>query len=110
MPQFTFEGEGIQRPAFQALFSSSPTLIFFSGVDCSGRIALGDEGVLKDQVRELLSKGQKRRSCSNLGDVDYIDSSGIGERGATGPLPFTKAAGGISMLFGLKALRHSVRD
>src|SRR5437588_228720 len=48
-------------------------------VDCSGRITLGEGSVmLKDTVRELLSKGQKR-ILLNLGDVNYIDSSGIGE-------------------------------
>jgi anti-sigma B factor antagonist len=48
-------------------------------VDCSGRITLGEGSiVLKDQVRELLSKGQKK-ILLNLADVSYIDSSGIGE-------------------------------
>ena len=48
-------------------------------VDCSGRIVLGEGSViLKDVVRELLSKGQKK-ILLNLGDVNYIDSSGIGE-------------------------------
>ena len=48
-------------------------------VDCSGRITLGEGSViLKDVVRELLSKGQKK-ILLNLGDVNYIDSSGIGE-------------------------------
>ena len=48
-------------------------------VDCSGRITLGEGSViLRDQVRELLSKGQKK-ILLNLGDVTYIDSSGIGE-------------------------------
>src|SRR6185436_4718004 len=49
-------------------------------VDCSGRITLGEGSViLKDVVRELLSKGQKK-ILLNLGDVNYVDSSGIGER------------------------------
>src|SRR6202041_2078295 len=48
-------------------------------VDCSGRITLGEGSVtLRDTVRELLSKGQKK-ILLNLGDVTYIDSSGIGE-------------------------------
>ena len=37
-----------------------------------------DRHGLKDVVRELLSKGQKK-ILLNLGDVNYIDSSGIGE-------------------------------
>jgi len=48
-------------------------------LDLSGRITLGEGSVqLRDQVRDLLSKGQKR-ILLNLGDVNYIDSSGIGE-------------------------------
>ena len=48
-------------------------------VDCSGRITLGEGSVvLRDLVRELLSKGEKN-ILLNLGDVNYIDSSGIGE-------------------------------
>ena len=48
-------------------------------VDCSGRITLGEGSViLRDTVKDLLSKGSKR-ILLNLGDVNYIDSSGIGE-------------------------------
>ena len=48
-------------------------------VDCSGRITLGEGSVvLRDAVKELLSKGDKKLLL-NLGDVNYIDSSGIGE-------------------------------
>ena len=48
-------------------------------VDCSGRITLGEGSViLRDTVRDLLSKGQKK-VLLNLADVTYIDSSGIGE-------------------------------
>ena len=48
-------------------------------VDCSGRITLGEGSiVLRDIVKEMLSKGQKK-ILLNLGDVNYIDSSGIGE-------------------------------
>ena len=48
-------------------------------VDCSGRITLGEGSiVLRDIVKDMLSKGQKK-ILLNLGDVNYIDSSGIGE-------------------------------
>lgn len=48
-------------------------------VDLSGRITLGEGSVvLRDTVKDLLGKGQKR-ILLNLGDVSYIDSSGIGE-------------------------------
>ncbi len=48
-------------------------------LDLSGRITLGEGSVqLRDAVRDLLAKGQKQ-ILLNLGDVNYIDSSGIGE-------------------------------
>src|SRR5438309_5127791 len=48
-------------------------------VDLSGRITRGEGSVvLRDLVRELIGKGSKR-ILLNLGDVTYIDSSGIGE-------------------------------
>jgi len=48
-------------------------------VDLSGRITLGEGSViLRDTVRELMGKGSKK-ILLNLGDVNYIDSSGIGE-------------------------------
>ena len=48
-------------------------------VDFSGRITLGEGSVvLRDTIRDLLSKGNKQ-ILLNLGDVTYIDSSGIGE-------------------------------
>ncbi|MBI3665138.1 MAG: STAS domain-containing protein [Acidobacteria bacterium] len=48
-------------------------------VDLSGRITLGEgSSTLRETVRDLVSKGQKT-ILLNLGDVTYIDSSGIGE-------------------------------
>ena len=48
-------------------------------VDLSGRITLGEgSSTLRETVRDLISKGQKS-ILLNLGDVTYIDSSGIGE-------------------------------
>ena len=48
-------------------------------VDLSGRITLGEGSVvLRDTVKDLLGKGNKK-ILLNLGDVTYIDSSGIGE-------------------------------
>src|SRR3954468_19995282 len=47
--------------------------------DLSGRITLGEGSVvLRDTIREALGKGEKK-ILLNLGDVTYIDSSGIGE-------------------------------
>jgi anti-sigma B factor antagonist len=46
-------------------------------VDISGRIVLGEESAaLRELVCDLLSKGHK--NLFNLGDVNYIDSSGLG--------------------------------
>ena len=48
-------------------------------VDFSGKITLGEgSATLRTTVRELVGAGH-RKILLNLGDVDYIDSSGIGE-------------------------------
>jgi anti-sigma B factor antagonist len=48
-------------------------------VDFSGKITLGEgSSVLRNTVRDLLDRGH-RKILLNLADVDYIDSSGIGE-------------------------------
>ncbi len=48
-------------------------------IDVSGRITLGEgSAMLREMIRDLLNKGHKR-IVLNLGDVNYIDSSGIGE-------------------------------
>lgn len=49
-------------------------------IDLDGRVTLGEasSGKLRDTVREVLSKGSKK-IVLNLGEVDYIDSSGLGE-------------------------------
>ena len=48
-------------------------------LDLSGRITLGEGSVqLRDAIRDLIAKGQ-RRILLDLGEVNYIDSSGLGE-------------------------------
>jgi anti-sigma B factor antagonist len=48
-------------------------------LDISGRITLGEGNViLREIVRDLADKGA-RAIVLNLGEVQYIDSSGIGE-------------------------------
>jgi anti-sigma B factor antagonist len=48
-------------------------------LDLSGRITLGEGSVqLREAVRDLISKGSKTMLL-NMGDVNYIDSSGLGE-------------------------------
>jgi anti-sigma B factor antagonist len=50
-----------------------------SVVDLSGRITLGEGcSQLRELIRDLLAKGHKN-ILLNLGEVTYIDSSGIGE-------------------------------
>jgi anti-sigma B factor antagonist len=48
-------------------------------VDLAGRIVLGEGAAgLRDLVRDLIKAGDKK-ILLNLRDVDYIDSSGVGE-------------------------------
>lgn len=48
-------------------------------VDMSGRITLGEDGALfRNTIRDLLDQGYTQ-ILLNLGDVTYIDSSGLGE-------------------------------
>jgi anti-sigma B factor antagonist len=48
-------------------------------VDSSGKITLGEgSAILRKMIRELVEKGY-RKILLDLADVDYIDSSGIGE-------------------------------
>jgi len=66
-------------------------------VDCSGRITLGEGSViLRDSVRDLLAKGNKK-ILLNLGDVNYIDSSGIGEL-VSGFTTVTNSGGQLKLL------------
>ncbi len=48
-------------------------------VDLSGKITLGEGGMtLREEVRKLLAEG-KKKIVLNLAEVNYIDSSGLGE-------------------------------
>jgi anti-sigma B factor antagonist len=48
-------------------------------LDLSGKITIGEGSVqLREAVRRLLDDG-KKKILLNLGDVSYVDSSGIGE-------------------------------
>ena len=50
-----------------------------SVVDVAGRITLGEgSSALRDALRDLVGKNHKK-ILLNLGEVSYIDSSGIGE-------------------------------
>jgi anti-sigma B factor antagonist len=62
-----------------SLFATTRELGGIAMVDLSGRISLGDgSALLRKTVRDLLEEG-KTKIILNLGDVNYIDSSGIGE-------------------------------
>jgi len=68
-------------------------------LDISGRITLGDEtGMLRDTVRDLLSKGTKK-IVLNLAEVSYIDSTGVGE--LVGSLMSVRNRGGDLKLMNL---------
>jgi len=48
-------------------------------IDATGRITLGEgASTFRDTIRDLAAKGNKK-VLLNLGEVTYIDSSGIGE-------------------------------
>lgn len=48
-------------------------------IDMDGRITLGEgSALLRDLIRENLARGQ-RKILLNLGGINYIDSSGLGE-------------------------------
>lgn len=48
-------------------------------LDAAGRITLGEgSSTFRDNIKDLVAKGHKK-VLLNLGDVTYIDSSGIGE-------------------------------
>jgi anti-sigma B factor antagonist len=46
--------------------------------ECNGRIVFGDEtSLLRDEVKKAIADGNKR-IVLNLGEVNYIDSGGLG--------------------------------
>jgi anti-sigma B factor antagonist len=47
-------------------------------LECSGRIVFGDEtSLLREEVKKAIAEGHKR-IVLNLGQVNYIDSGGLG--------------------------------
>ncbi len=75
-------------------------------LDLSGRITLGEGSVtLRDTIRDLLAKGDKN-ILLNLGDVSYIDSSGIGE--LVSAFTSVKNAGGELKLLNLTKKVHDL--
>jgi len=75
-------------------------------LDLSGRITLGEGSVvLREAVKELSAKGQKQ-ILLNLGNVTYIDSSGIGE--LVGAFTSIRNAGGDLKLLNLTKKVHDL--
>ena len=68
-----------------------------SVIDVSGRITLGEgSSTLRDALRGLVTQGQKK-ILLNLGEVSYIDSSGIGEL-VSGFTSVTNSGGELKLL------------
>ena len=66
-------------------------------VDVAGRITLGEgSSALRDLLREMVGKNQKK-ILLNLGEVSYIDSSGIGEL-VSGFTTVTNSGGQLKLL------------
>jgi anti-sigma B factor antagonist len=74
-------------------------------VDLSGKITMGEGGItLREEVRKLLAEG-KKKIVLNLAEVNYIDSSGLGE--LVSAYTAVKNAGGELKLLNLTS---KVRD
>ncbi len=74
-------------------------------LDLAGRITLGEgSSTLRDALKELVTKGDKK-ILLNLGDVTYIDSSGIGEL-VSGFTTVTNSGGSLKLL----GLNKRVKD
>lgn len=73
-------------------------------VDIIGRIVLGEGGRLRETISNALANGE-RKLLLNLGEVDYIDSAGLGDiiRAYTS---VTKQSGQLQLL----KLTNRVRD
>ena len=68
-----------------------------SVVDVAGRITLGEgSSALRDTLRDMVAKNNKK-ILLNLGDVSYIDSSGIGEL-VSGFTSVTNSGGQLKLL------------
>jgi anti-sigma B factor antagonist len=75
-------------------------------VDISGRITLGEgSALLRKTIRELL-EDNRIKIVLNLADVNYIDSSGIGE--LVSAFTATKKAGGDMKLLHLTKKVHDL--
>ena len=75
-------------------------------LDIHGRIVLGDEiHDLRSAVRDLIAH-DKKKIILNLANVDYLDSSGVGE--LVGSFTTVRNAGGELKLLNLTQKVHDV--
>jgi anti-sigma B factor antagonist len=76
----TYYNRNINEGGFSvALTIASREVDGVTVLDLNGRITLGEGSVqIRDAIRDLIAKGQKR-ILLDLGEVNYIDSSGLGE-------------------------------
>lgn len=75
-------------------------------MDFSGKITLGEgSSTLRKTIRDLVDKGH-RKILINLFDVDYIDSSGIGE--LVSAYTTVRSAGGELKLLNLTRRVHDI--
>jgi anti-sigma B factor antagonist len=66
-------------------------------IDAVGRITLGEgSSALREKIKELAGSGHKK-ILLNLGEVSYIDSSGIGEL-VSGFTTVTNQSGSLKLL------------
>ena len=74
-------------------------------VDMAGRIDhAGGSSTLRDTLRDLVADGDKK-ILLNLGEISYIDSSGVGELVA-GYTSVTNRGGQIKLLNLTKSMKH----
>jgi anti-sigma B factor antagonist len=72
-------GFGMERRTPLKMETTTRQLGDVTVLDISGRITLGEGNVmLRELVRGLIDKGS-RKIVLNLGEVEYVDSSGVGE-------------------------------
>jgi anti-sigma B factor antagonist len=72
-------GIGMQERTLAKMQNTTRQVGDVTVLDISGRITLGEGNVmLREIVRELIDKGN-RKIVLNLGEVQYVDSSGLGE-------------------------------
>jgi anti-sigma B factor antagonist len=75
-------------------------------LDVSGRITLGDETeLLRNTIRNLIAE-DKKKIVLNLAQVDFIDSSGVGE--LVSSFTAVRNAGGDLKLLNLSKKVHDI--